>query len=192
MTLACEYGNSKLIQVVTVADVDDKKRVDDSLVQIWKLKFGHKVKYVFRFWVQSLARSSKFRQYFEAEVCSVFCCWCFLRLWSLILVESQTVGLVKILNFGFRRDFEAEVWSVFCCWCLIEVNLGQYSEARFGQDFGVGFQARFWSWSLVSILKLMLNRNSEVVIWSRFVNCELVTWTETPGPWCLWQCFKYD
>ena len=25
---------------VTVADVDGEKRVDDSLVQIWKLKFG--------------------------------------------------------------------------------------------------------------------------------------------------------
>ena len=102
-----------------------RKRVDDSLVQIWKLKFGHKVKYVFRFWVQSLARSSKFRQYFEAEVCSVFCCWCFLRLWSLILVESQTVGLVKILNYKFSpclveilklmfvRYSEDEIWSRF-------------------------------------------------------------------------------
>ena len=49
MTLACEDANSKLVEVVTVADVDAEKRVDDSLVQIWKLKFGHKVKYVFRF-----------------------------------------------------------------------------------------------------------------------------------------------
>ena len=42
MTLACEYANSKLVEVATVADVDAEKRVDDSLVQIWKLKFGHK------------------------------------------------------------------------------------------------------------------------------------------------------
>ena len=42
-TLACEDGNSKLFGVVTVADVDAEKRVDDSLVQIWRLKFGHKV-----------------------------------------------------------------------------------------------------------------------------------------------------
>ena len=48
VTLACEDGNSKLVEVVTVADVDDKKRVDDSLVQIWKLKFGKKVKFLFR------------------------------------------------------------------------------------------------------------------------------------------------
>ena len=44
MTLACEDGNSKLVEVVTVADVDDEKRFDDSFMQIWKLKFGHKVK----------------------------------------------------------------------------------------------------------------------------------------------------
>ena len=42
MTLACEDGNSKLFGVVTVADVDAEKRVDESLVQTWKLKFGHK------------------------------------------------------------------------------------------------------------------------------------------------------
>ena len=48
VTLACEDGNSKLIEVVTVVDVDDEKRVDNSLVQIWKVKFGHKVKFLFR------------------------------------------------------------------------------------------------------------------------------------------------
>ena len=34
MALACEDANSKLVEVVTVADVDDYKRVEDSLVQI--------------------------------------------------------------------------------------------------------------------------------------------------------------
>ena len=29
-------------------DVDDEKRVDNSLVQMWKVKFGHKVKFLFR------------------------------------------------------------------------------------------------------------------------------------------------
>ena len=42
MTLACEDGNSKLVEVVIVVDVDDEKRVANSLVQIWKVKFGHK------------------------------------------------------------------------------------------------------------------------------------------------------
>ena len=41
MTLACEDANSKLVEVVTVADVYADKRVDDSLVRSWKLKFGH-------------------------------------------------------------------------------------------------------------------------------------------------------
>ena len=48
MTLACEDVNSKLLEIVTVADVDAEKRVDDSLMQIWKLKCGHKAKYLFR------------------------------------------------------------------------------------------------------------------------------------------------
>ena len=44
MTLACEDANSKLVEVVTVADVDAEKCVDDSLVQFWKLRFGNKAK----------------------------------------------------------------------------------------------------------------------------------------------------
>ena len=47
MTLACEDGNSKLVEVVAVAHVDDEKRVDNSLVQIWKVNFGHTVKFLF-------------------------------------------------------------------------------------------------------------------------------------------------
>ena len=46
--LACEDANSKLVEVVTVADIDAEKCVDDILVQNWKLKFGHKVKFWFR------------------------------------------------------------------------------------------------------------------------------------------------
>ena len=41
MTLACEDANSEIVQVVTVADVDD-------VLQIWKLRFGHKAKILFR------------------------------------------------------------------------------------------------------------------------------------------------
>ena len=48
VTLACEDGNSKLVEVVTVVEVDDEKRVDNSFVQIWKVNFGHKVKFLFR------------------------------------------------------------------------------------------------------------------------------------------------
>ena len=45
MSLACEDANSKLVQVVT--DVDDEDRVGNSLLQIWKLRFGHKAKFLF-------------------------------------------------------------------------------------------------------------------------------------------------
>ena len=49
MTLACEDANSKLVEVVIVVDdIDAEKRVDNNLVQIWKLKFGHKTKFLFR------------------------------------------------------------------------------------------------------------------------------------------------
>ena len=41
VTLACEDANSKLVEVVTVADVDDEDRVGNSLLQIWKRRFGH-------------------------------------------------------------------------------------------------------------------------------------------------------
>ena len=42
VTLACEDDNSKLVEFVTVVDVDDEKRVGNSLLQIWVLRFGHK------------------------------------------------------------------------------------------------------------------------------------------------------
>ena len=48
MTLACEDSNSKLVEVVTVVNVDDDDRVGNSLLQIWELRFGHKTKLLFR------------------------------------------------------------------------------------------------------------------------------------------------
>ena len=42
MTLACKDANSKLADVVTVADVDAEDHVGNSLLQIWKLTFGPK------------------------------------------------------------------------------------------------------------------------------------------------------
>ena len=69
--MPCEDAYSKLVEIVTVAYVCDEDRVGNSLLQIWKLRFGHKA------FVQTLST------------------------------------LVKILK----------------------LNLGKYSEARFGQDF---------------------------------------------------------
>ena len=48
MTLAFEDDNSKLVEVVSVADVDDEDRVHNSFLQIWKLRFGQKAKLLFR------------------------------------------------------------------------------------------------------------------------------------------------
>ena len=76
MTLAFEDANSKLVEVVTVADVDDEDRVGNILLQIWKLRFSHKVKLLFWLWAQGLVKILKlkfsqdlkleFGQYFAA------------------------------------------------------------------------------------------------------------------------------
>ena len=62
-----------LREVVTVAD---ENRVGSNLLQIWKLRFGHKARLLIRISAQGLVRSLKlkFRRDFEAEVQSVFCC----------------------------------------------------------------------------------------------------------------------
>ena len=46
--VAYEDVNSKLVEVVAVADGDDENRVGNSLMQIWKVRFGHKAKLLFR------------------------------------------------------------------------------------------------------------------------------------------------
>ena len=66
MTLVCEYANSKLVEVVTVADVDDEDRVGNSLLHTWKLRLGNRVKLLFKLSAQGLVRvlKLKFRQDF--------------------------------------------------------------------------------------------------------------------------------
>ena len=65
MTLACEDANSKLVDIVTVADVDD----GNILLQVWKLRFGHKAKPLSRLWAQGLVKILilKFRQDLKLE-----------------------------------------------------------------------------------------------------------------------------
>ena len=69
-TLACEDAYSKLVEIVTVAYVCDEDRVGNSLLQIWKLRFGHKA------FVQTLSTWVKIlrlkRRDFEAVVWSLF------------------------------------------------------------------------------------------------------------------------
>ena len=81
MTLACEVDNLKLVEVVTVAHVDDEDRVGKSSLQNWELSFGHKGKLFFRLW-------------FEHKVWS--------RFWSLCLV--------KILKMKFDQDLCLNLW----------------------------------------------------------------------------------
>ena len=66
MTLTCKDANSKLVEVVTVVEVDGEKRVDNSLVQIWKVNFGHQT---LRTRFQGLVKILKliFRQDFAAD-----------------------------------------------------------------------------------------------------------------------------
>ena len=69
MTLAFEDANSKLVEVDTVVEVDDEDRIGNSLLQIWKLRFGHKVKLLFRLWAHGLVKilKLKFRQDLKQE-----------------------------------------------------------------------------------------------------------------------------
>ena len=48
MTLACEDANSKLVEVVTIANVDHEDRVGNSLLHTWELMLGYKAKLLFR------------------------------------------------------------------------------------------------------------------------------------------------
>ena len=75
LTLACEDANLKLIEVVTVADVDADDNVGNSLLQFWELTFGPKAKLLFRLLAQGLVKilNLKFRQDLEAVFCSAFC-----------------------------------------------------------------------------------------------------------------------
>ena len=51
VTQACEDANSKLVDVVYVADDD---LVGNNLLQIWKLRFGQKANLLLRLWAQGL------------------------------------------------------------------------------------------------------------------------------------------
>ena len=85
----------KLVEVVTVAHVDDKKRVDNSLVQIWKVKFGLKVKFLFRLWVQGF------------KVWSRFWSWCSGKILKLKFghyFATDTWGVVMKLNLGWDSE----------------------------------------------------------------------------------------
>ena len=80
VTLACEDANSKLAEVVTVANVDDGDRVGNSLLHSWELRLGNKAKLLFRLKAQG----------FEVEVQARFSNW----------------SMVNILLLMFCRGYE--------------------------------------------------------------------------------------
>ena len=87
VTLACEDANSKVVNVVTVADED---RVGNNLLRIWKLRFCQKTKLLFRLQAQGMVKilKLKFRQDLQLEMASFF-----------LLI--------------FCRGYEVESWSRF-------------------------------------------------------------------------------
>ena len=106
-----------------------------------------------------------------------------------LLFRPWAQGLIKILKLKFRQDLKLEFCHFFSAAVLknveSKINLGRDSEARFGQDFEA--QVLWRGWRSVEILKMVLGRDSEDKIWSRFV-FELVIRTQPSGPLCLWQC----
>ena len=99
MTLACEDANSKLVEVVTVADVDAVDQVGNNLLQIYELTFGPKTKLLFRLRAQGLVKilKFKFRQDLKLEVGQFFC-------WGLVEVIKLDLGRDSEARFG--QDFE--------------------------------------------------------------------------------------
>ena len=82
-TLACEDAYSKLVKVVTVSDVSDEDCVGNSLLQIWKPRFGHNPQLLFRLW----ALLSRF--------------WS----WSLVSI------LLLMFGWGYEVESWSRLWS---------------------------------------------------------------------------------
>ena len=62
------YPSLCVMYVVTVAQVDDEIRVDNSFVQIWKVKFDHHLSFCSDF----EHKVSRFGQDFEVDVQAIF------------------------------------------------------------------------------------------------------------------------
>ena len=157
------------------ADVNAEKLVDESLVQVWKLKFGHKVNFLFRIWAQGLVKilKMKLRRDCEADVWTVFAADAWLRLWSLILVEILKLGLVKILKFSgkilklkFSQYFAADPWLRLWRLFLVEIlklGLVRILKFKFSRNADIGL--RFWSCCFVGSMKMKSDRDLFENLW---------------------------
>ena len=99
--------------------------------------------------------------------------WCRVGSWSLAI------------KLDFCSDYEHKVWSWYRSWSW---SWSEILQRKFGKYFAADVWLRLRSsilvkilkpkcWCLVEILKLMLGRDSEDEIWSRF-GFELVIWTQ--------------
>ena len=116
---------------------------DNTLVQIWKVKFGHK-KFLFGLWGQGCW--------------SCYCC-------SIAHVDDDN-SLVQIrkVKFGHKVKFlfrlwaqGFKVWSRFWSWCS-----GKILKLKFGHYFAT--EAWLWLWSFVEML--VFDWDFEVGAWS--------------------------
>ena len=148
----------------------------------WKLKFGHKVKFLFRLWAQGLVMILKLKRDFEDKVWSVFYCWC--------LVEAMKLNLGRNSEARVGQDFEVEVcrnddvWLRFWSWCLVDIL-----KMKFDQDLCL---------DLWYDLNKLLNPQVCCAFGSVFalkpnwikinnVSLSFILWKLSSTPWEIWQ-----
>ena len=102
-------------------------------------------------------------------------------------VKMATQNLLKLLLLLIltMRNVLTTVVCRFGSWSLVmKLNFVQTLSTRFGQEFEVEVQAKFWNWSLVSILLLRLG---EVMKWLFGRDFEVKVWSKC---WCLVEILK--
>ena len=113
VTICCRFGSRGLVKNLNVCS-DFEQKVWS---RFWSWSSG-------KIWSWSLVSSFllMFCRMLNPRwilVWSLFCCWCFMWLWSSILVKILKLGLVKILKLKFYG--EADVWLRFWSWCLVKI-----------------------------------------------------------------------
>ena len=130
VTLTFEDANSKIL------DVDIEESVDNSSVEVLKLRFGREVEP--EFW----------SQYWNWSLIMILKYTCCSKLWGWDLSRLRGWKLVKILKQKFGQHFEADFWSTFL-------------RLRFDWNSQAELLSRFWSWSSVEILRLEFGKDSK-------------------------------
>ena len=106
VTLACEDANSKLVDMVTVANDD---LVGNNLLQIWKLRFGQDSE------VEVQTR-------FAAGVWPVFLCWCFVKVMKLNFCRDSEARFEQVLWRGWCLVVILKLMQDLCLNLWYELN----------------------------------------------------------------------